>query len=95
MGKHHISAAVEAVLHSDWSADETPPGQVPHIHRPRFDGAAHSIPASRGIQTPSKEGDTTIQIWTAGYTKVLMESADSDTSTTHSLAKKNITEYPQ
>lgn len=64
LGEHHISAAVEAVLHSDWSADEAPSGQVPHIHRPSSDGAAHSIPASRGSQTPLKEDDTAIQMWT-------------------------------
>lgn len=46
MGEHHIRAAVEAVLHSDWSAGETP--WTSSIHRPSSEGAAHSVPASRG-----------------------------------------------
>lgn len=77
MCEHHVRAAVEAVLHSDRPAGKTPSAQVPHIHRPGSDGAAHSVPASRGRHTPSQEDDTTVQIWTVWCLEVslLMERA--------------------
>lgn len=77
MGEHHISAAVEAVLHSDWSAGETPSGQVPHVHCPCSDGAAQSIPARRGSQTPAKVREPTVQI--PGMNQAVHQSADPDT----------------
>lgn len=78
MGEHDISAAVEAVLHSDRSAGETPSGQVPHGHCPSSDGAAQSIPARRGSQTPAKVREPTAQIHGMNH-----QSADCDTFMTH------------
>lgn len=81
MGEHHIGAAVEAVLHSDRPADETPSGQVPHIHRPSSGGAAHSVPASRGRQTPAMEDDARNVDCTAHQVPVLMGGAHPDANT--------------